>query len=139
MNNLFVFMFLLAASLATGQQKIRVIISNSDAWESSGGFVVTPNGGAGKISGGSRPQTVEIMKTFSEKCKSVQITNDPDKAEYVVLFDRQGGKGVISKDSKIAVFERGGDLVIAKSVRSVGGAVKDACAAIRAQSQKLMQ
>ena len=138
MNNLFVIILLLAASFATGQEKIRVIISNSDAWESGGGFVVTPKAGSGRISGGLRPQTVEIMKTFSEKCKFVQITNDLDKAEYVVLFDRQGGKGVTSKDSKIAVFERGGDLVIAKSVRSVGAAVKDACASIRAQSQKLM-
>jgi hypothetical protein len=126
----FVCVFAMSALAAGAQEKIRVLITNSAAWETSGGFT----GDSGGVSGGSRPQTVELMKTFAEKCKKVQITSDASRAEFVVLFDRQGGKMVLNKDSKIAVFERGGDMVMAKSVRSVGGAVKDACDAILKQA-----
>ncbi len=124
----------LICSSITAQEKVRVMISNSEAWEAGGGF--KPVGGS---SGGSRPQSVELMKTFAGKCKQIQITSNPERADYVVLFDRQGGKSKLSKDSKIAVFEKGGDMVVAKSVRTVGGAVEDACEAILKHEKSQIQ
>lgn len=55
---------------------------------------------------------------------------DKDKADYVVLFDREGGKGLARKRDKIAVFKRDGDVLFSGSTRSLGNAVQDSCKAI---------
>jgi hypothetical protein len=112
----------------------RVFITDSNSWEISGGFAAAAdrNGGAaaGRYAGGARPQTVEVIKTFGERCPGAIITMDKTQAQYVVLFDHEGGKGYVRKDNKIAVFRAGGDLLFSDSTRSLGNAVKDACAAI---------
>jgi len=84
--------------------------------------------------GGSSSQTVEIIKTFGERCPQVIVSNDRDKASYVVLFDRESYKGLLRKRDKIALFRRNGDVLYSNSVRSVGNAVKDACDAIQKDS-----
>ena len=53
-----------------------------------------------------------------------------DKADLIVLFDHEGGKGLVRKRDKIAVFKKDGDLLFSNSTRSVGNAVQDACDAI---------
>ncbi len=125
---------LLAILLSTSgfaQDKIRVFITDSNSWQMSGGFGGSANGVGGGASGGARPQTAEIIKTFSERCSKVTITMDRTKAQYVVLLDHEGGKEVFQKDNKIAVFKSDGDLVFTESARSLGNAVKDACPNLR--------
>jgi hypothetical protein len=87
--------------------------------------------GAGSVSGGARPQTVEIIKTFRQRCGAVTVTADKTRADYVILFDREGGKDLFARDNKIAAFKSDGDLLHAGSTRSLGNAVSDACGAIR--------
>jgi hypothetical protein len=82
------------------------------------------------MSGGARPQTAEIIKTFGERCKNVTINNKQEKADYVVVLDHEGGKGFVRKDNKVAVFNGDGDSIISRSTRSLGNAVEDACQAI---------
>ncbi len=116
-----------------GQQMSRVYVSDSQSWEVGGGFATAKDGhnggGAGSFGGGARPQTVEVMKTFQERCPDVMITSDKTKANFVVLFDHEGGKG-IRRDNKIAVFNNQGDLLVTSSTRVLGNAVKDACKVI---------
>ncbi len=111
-------------------QKPKVYVSDSSSWEASGGFAVSRGSGGGGFSAGARPQTVEIIKTFGQRCPSVTVTMDKAKAEYVVLFDRDGGKGIARKRDKIAVFKKDGDVLYSGSTRSVGNAVQDSCRAI---------
>jgi len=119
------------AALAAGEmQKTRVFVGDSDSWEVSGGIGGTSNGVGGAASGGARPQTVEVMKTFAKRCPDVTITLNKEKANYVVLLQHEGGKDPISRDNKFAVFNAGGDMIAAGSTRSLGNAVKDACNAI---------
>ena len=113
----------------------RVYVTDSDSWETQGGWAATKDGGAGRTAGGARPQTVEIMKTFRERCPSITVTSQKARAQYVVLLDHEGGKGLARKDTKIAVFNGEGDLLHAGSTRSVGNAVKDACDAITADQR----
>lgn len=80
--------------------------------------------------GGARPQTAETLKTFGERCPGVIMTNNKDRADYLVTLDHEGGKGYARKDTKIAVFNKDGDMVFSNSTRSIGSAVKDACTAI---------
>ena len=87
-------------------------------------------GFGGATRGGARPQTAEIIKTFGERCPGVIVNNKQEKADYVVLLDHEGGKGLILHDNKVAVFNKDGDSIVSHSTRSLGNAVKDACEAI---------
>jgi PEGA domain len=81
--------------------------------------------------GGARPQTAEIIKTFGQRCPQVTPNNKPDIADYVVLLDHEGGKGLLRHKDKVAVFQKvSGDVVISHSTLSLGGSVEDACAGI---------
>src|SRR5438132_1438499 len=84
----------------------------------------------GAIRGGSRPQTAEIIKTFGERCPAVTVTNNRDKADFVVLLDHEGGKGLLRHRNKVAVLGRDGDAIFSHSTRSLGNSVQDACEAI---------
>jgi len=114
--------------------KIRVFITDSQSWEVSGSWGASGGSGGGHESGGARPQTAEIIKTFSERCPTVVVTNKQGTANYVVTLDHEGGKGLARKDNKVAVFKRNGDSILSKSTRELGNAVKDACNAILADS-----
>lgn len=111
--------------------KTRVFVGESDSWEVSGGLGATSDGAVGGASGGARPQTVEIMKTFSKRCPEVTVTLNKEKADYVVLLEHEGGKDPIRKDNKFAVFNADGDMIAAGSTRSLGNVVKDACMAVQ--------
>jgi len=121
---------LLAQNDPASPDRPRIFIETSQAWQMTGGGGWGSDGGGGGIAGGSRPQTVEIMRTFQQRCPAVRITNRRDTADYVVSFDREGGKDIVRKDNKIAVFNRDGDLLHTSSTRTLGNAVKNACAAI---------
>ncbi len=123
------FIVLLTAALSA-QDKQRVFVTDSQSWEVSGGFAASNGVAVGATKGGARPQTVEIIKTFAERCPDVTVTMNKEKADLIVLFDRDGGKGIASKRDKIAVFKKDGDLLFSNSTRSVGNAVQDACDAI---------
>jgi hypothetical protein len=84
------------------------------------------------MSGGARPQTAEIIKTFGERCPEVKVNNKQEKADYVVLLDHEGGKGLLRHKNKVAVFNRvSGDSIVSKSTLSLGGSVQEACEAIK--------
>ena len=119
-----------ATSAAGEMEKPRVFVGESDSWAVSGGGGGTSDGAVGAGSGGARPQTVEIMKTFAKRCPHVTVTLNKEKADYIVLLEHEGGKDPISRDNKFAVFHAG-DMIAAGSTRSLGNAVKDACGAIQ--------
>jgi hypothetical protein len=114
--------------------KPRVYVSDSQSWLMAGGFGASNGTAVGATRGGSSPQTVELIKTFGERCPQAIVTNDREKASYVVLFDRESFKSVLARRDKIAIFRRNGDVLLSNSVRSVGNAVKDACEAITKDS-----
>ncbi len=127
---------LLVAQDKPADGKARVYVTDSESWQVTGGFAAHGDSSgnfnaAGRVSGGARPQTVEVIKTFTERCPAVVVTMDRAKAEYVVLFDREGGKGYARKRDKIAVFKNNGDLVYSGSTRSLGNAVQDSCEALQ--------
>lgn len=123
------------ASAPSAGGKIRVFISDSKSWEVQGGVGGSEDAFGGASSGGARPQTAEIVKTFGQRCPEVTVTIKQEKADYVVLLDHEGGKGATKRDNKIAVFNRDGDSIFSASTRSLGNAVKDACAAILQDSR----
>jgi len=119
-----------APAAAPSDGKVRIFVTDSQSWEMSGGFGASGGNAGGQTSGGARPQTGEIIKTFGEKCPQYTITMNKEKADYVVLLDHEGGKGYARKDNKVAVFYKDGDSIFSHSTRALGSSVKDACDAI---------
>jgi hypothetical protein len=119
---------------AWAQDKPRVFVAESNSWEMRGSAGGGMDGGAGgwggSSAGGARPQTVEIMKTFQQRCPAVRLTTDRAKADFVVMLEKEGGKDLIRRDNKVAVISHDGDVLYTGSTRSLGNAVKDACGAI---------
>ena len=108
----------------------RVYVEESNTWEITGELGGFEDGLGGGLRGGGRPQTAEIIKTFNQRCPDYVITQKKDKADYVVLLQREGGKDLVRKDNKFVVFNRDGDALASGSTRVLGNAVKNACAAI---------
>ena len=52
------------------------------------------------MAGGARPQTAEIVKTFGERCPQVVTNNKQDRADYIVVLDHEGGKGVLRHENR---------------------------------------
>ena len=125
-----------AVAVSAAAEKPRVYVTDSKSWQVSGGGGGTSGGFGVAGSGGDRPQTAEIIKTFGERCPSVIINNKQEKADYVVLLDHEGGKEVVFRDNKVVIFNRDGDSILSRSTRTLGNAVKDACSAIAADWPK---
>jgi PEGA domain len=119
-----------------GADKARVFVTDSQSWEMSGSSGGSRDGFGGHTSGGARPQTAEIVKTFTERCPDVVVNNIREKADYVTVLDHEGGKGMLRKDNKVAVFNKDGDSIVSKSTRSLGTSVQEACTAIVADFAK---
>jgi hypothetical protein len=113
--------------------RARVFITDSQSWSIAGASGGSGGAYGGSFAGGARPQTAEVIKTFGERCPQVVTNNKQDKADYVVVLDHEGGKGVLRHKNKVAVFNRAaGDSIVSKSTLSLGGSVEDACRAITA-------
>jgi hypothetical protein len=121
---------LASASLASAAERPRVFITDSKSWEVSSGGGGTADGFGTAGSGGARPQTAEIIKTFNERCPNALVNNRQEKADYVILLDHEGGKSPFSRDNKIVVFNKDGDSIMSASMRSLGNAVEGACSAM---------
>jgi hypothetical protein len=133
----------LACGLVVGQtyseaDKPRVYVSDSNSWQMVGGFSYSKGSGGGGFAGGASPQTVEVIKTFGQRCLGIIVTMDKTKADYVVLFDREGGNGVVHRRDKIAVFRNNGDVLYSGSTRSLGNAVQNSCQAIQGGTKPTM-
>ena len=120
------------ASISDG--KTRVLVTDSQSWETRGGGSAGGNkngwGASSWIAGGARPQTAEIIKTLNQRCPEITVTNNLGKADFVLTLDHEGGKGLLAHRNKIAVFNKQGDDIFSNSTRELGNAIKDACQAM---------
>jgi hypothetical protein len=139
--SLFLAVFMLSfAALSLAQDKTatavpadaaRVFVTDSESWSVGGQSGGGGGAFAGTSSGGARPQTAEIIKTFGERCPQVKVNNKQDRADYIVVLDHEGGKSFLAHKNKVAVFNRmSGDSIVSKSTLSLGGSVQEACEAI---------
>jgi hypothetical protein len=101
-----------------GKMRVFIDLSN-DSWSLTG-----------KGQGSTHPQTVEVMKTFGQSCPNLLVTNDPNKADYKVTFERESHK-TMRRHNKFAAFDRNGDMVYSSSTRELGNAVRGFCASLQ--------
>lgn len=120
---------LVANAQSKNEGRARVFVPVSDSWSVGGEFAIFDEGGVGEVSGGARPQTAEIVKTLHERCPKLIVTRKEERADYILVLQHEGGK-FVRRDNKYAVFNADGDAIESGSTRSLGNAVKDACAAM---------
>jgi hypothetical protein len=122
----------IAIGAATAAEKPRIYITESQTPQVSGEAHVADVKGALSLTGGSSPQSVEVIKAFSQRCPAVTITSSREKADYVVRFDHEEPSPVtpFTRGNKVAIFDKNEDLVFSGSTRLLSSAVKEACAAI---------
>ncbi len=77
-----------------------------------------------------RSSSAESINHLNKRCPELTVTVDRDKAEYVIVRDNTGA-GMGRNPHKITVFDHEGDSIYSGSTKTVGGAMKDACNAIR--------
>jgi hypothetical protein len=119
--------------IVSDQDKPRVFVTDSNSWSTQGSAGGSHGTFAASSSGGARPQTAEIIKTFGQRCPQAIVNNRADASNYIVELDHEGGKSVFAHKDKIAVFvQKSGDSIFSKSTLSVGGSVQDACTALLA-------
>jgi hypothetical protein len=134
-------------------QRPRIYVSDSQSWSvegwsashgsvssTSNGQVMGSSNGFGVTTGGARPQTAEIIKTIGQRCPEMIVTDVAGKADYALLLDHEGGKGLLRHKNKVAVFNKDGDSIFSDSTITLGEAVEGACKAIqkaRATSQQV--
>jgi hypothetical protein len=123
-----------AAAAAVGDGKTRVFVTDSQSWETRGGGSAGGNrygwGAHSWMAGGARPQTAEIIKTLNQRCPEITVTNNLERADFVLTLDHEGGKGALAHRNKVAVFNHDGDDIFSASTRELGNSVKDACHAM---------
>src|SRR5438067_3990210 len=126
-----------AEQQSASDRAARVFITDSQSWAINGISGGSAEEFGAKGGGGARPQTAEIIKTFGERCNQVVINNKKEVADYIVVLDHEGGKSIVSRKNKVAVFDRrSGDLVVSRSTRSLGNSVQDACEVINKHWQE---
>jgi hypothetical protein len=130
--------FVLFAALATAADRPRVFVTESRAAQASGEATVGDVKGALALTGGTSPESVEVMKAFAKDCPAVTVTANREKADFLVRLDHEGVNPTTPfvHGNKVAVFNKEQDLVFTDSTHLLGSAVKGACVAIVARSRQ---
>ena len=117
-----------AALAAAAAEKPRVFVTESAPLQVSG----KEDGASLSISGGTSPQSIEVMKQLRQRCPQVVITADRDKADFTIRLDHEPPSPTtfFVHGNKVAVFNKKEDLIFGDSTHLLRTAVDKACAAI---------
>jgi len=136
--------------------KIRIYVTDRPFFESTGMARAAGNRHGGAAAGvahtqaGDDPRTTEVQADMVKVCPPYVIpSNNPDRADYVLVFRRHGGSRsamfafgglaglALSAAMKVdggSLFENNGDMVYATRQNTVEKAIKDICDHVPAPS-----
>ncbi len=131
-------LLLTTSGLAIAAEKPRVFVTESTAVQVSGSATTVEAKGSLALTGGTSPQSVEVMKAFAQRCPAVLVTANREKADYLVRLDHEAISPATPfvHGNKVAVFDKQEDLIYSESSRLLSSAVKGACAVISARSHR---
>ena len=122
MKTLTVLFVLFAISFALGQDLVPPTATTRSAKLVNPAIYVEEVSTTGSIVASS-DTALEAIKTLSEK--HVRVVTIKEKADFVLQVTRQLGKKSWKKDTKFVLANRDGEVVLAKSTRTVGGGMGD--------------
>lgn len=138
MKKLLVVLFVAVAGVLNfAESQTRVFVQGSHGYKYVSGVAqAIPN-----LDAAGHDQTMELAKTFLQRCPSVRPTVNKEKADFYVTLNWTektrffiGGK-VFHKPDQIIVENRDGDILYSGIARSVGGDVEGACRTIENASR----
>jgi hypothetical protein len=106
--------------------KPKIYISNSDAWQKSGGFKTRTPAGADN----STPDTTHLnqVSAMAAQCSITEVTTDPSKAAYILLWDTKAiWNAFDEKTNLLIMYTPKGDAVYSVKTDSMGSAAKHVC------------
>ena len=137
--------------------KVRIYVTDHPIFESNGIGMASGNRHGASAAGvthtqaGDDPRTVEVQADILKVCPNfVMASNNPDRADYVLVFRRRGGERssmfafggltglALSAAAKVdgaSLFENNGDKVYASKQTSIEKTIRDVCAHISPPSQ----
>ena len=128
----------LTLGVALAAEKPRVFITESQALNVTNDAAAGDSKSALSLTGGNTPQSLDVIKSFTQRCPEVLVTGDREKADYLVRLDHEAVNPTTPflRGNKVAVFDKSSDLVYSSSARILGNVVKGACAAILGHSRR---
>ncbi|HUE51257.1 MAG TPA: PDZ domain-containing protein [Terriglobales bacterium] len=139
MKKLLVVLFVLASLVLVSfaQSQTRVYVQGSHGYK----YVAGVEQAVPRLDAAGHDQTMELAKTFLERCPSVRPTINKEKADFEVTLNWTprtrlflGGK-IFHKPDQIIVTTKDGDVIYSGIARTVGGDVDAACSAIENASR----
>ncbi len=122
---------------APSNSKIRVFVdaSSSTEFAAKGSAYRGLFGGVNTHVSGTQyehSQIPEVIKTLRERCPSVTVTMNKDRAYFLLSIEHESAaqKGLARRRNHVTVVNREGDVVFSKNDRELGNAVKDACSSM---------
>ena len=84
-------------------------------------------------------QVPEVIKTIGERCPSVTVTMDKERAYFLLSIEHESAavKGPVRRRNHVTVVNRDGDVVFSKNDRELGNSIKDACASMQLTPQQI--
>ena len=122
----------LPAAAQKPQDRPRVYITDRDSWKEFGWIVASNRHASGAISGRIVREHTESVKTFNRTCPDVTVTENKEKADFALVWDRTNWNETAwtGHQNNLALYKRNGDLVWSGASHRMTTAAKDACKAV---------
>jgi hypothetical protein len=130
--------------------KVRIYVTDHQIVESN--LVIRGAAAAAHSQAGDDPRMVEVQADMVKECPAfVVASNNPDRADYILVFRRRGGERssmfafgglsglALSAAAKVdgaSLFELSGDMVYATKKNTVEKAIKDTCQHVPVPAQR---
>jgi hypothetical protein len=129
---------LVLASSVASQEKPRVYITDRDSWKVSGWLVASNGMVVAREDARVVREHTENVKTFHAACPGVTVTENKEKADYALVWDRTNWNETAwtGHQNNLALYDRNGDLVWSGASHRMQTAARDACRAITQNTSK---
>jgi carboxymethylenebutenolidase len=116
-------LLLILWTVPAAAQRARVYLTDSEPSSIADPF-------AGEA-GGAQPAGADLIQKFRERCPSVTIEREADKADYALAVEQQGGRNPLKRDNYVTVFDRAREVIHSSPAIRLASALDGACSAIR--------
>jgi hypothetical protein len=115
-----------AGQAQTAPAKPKIYISNSEDWQKSGAFKTRTSASAD--AGAPDSAHLNEVSAMASQCSTVEVTSDPSKAEYILLWDTKAIWNALSARTNLLImYTPKGDAVYSIRADTMSAAAKHVC------------
>ncbi|MGB6430164.1 MAG: hypothetical protein WBF06_06235 [Candidatus Acidiferrales bacterium] len=113
----------------------KIYISNSNDWQKSGGFKTRTTTSADNAA----PDSAHLneVSAMASQCSSVEVTSDPSKASYILLWDTKAiWNELTSKTNLLIMYSPKGDAIYSIRSDTMDSAARHVCSYLATNGSK---